>query len=410
MKILVVSQYPLYASTTNRMQGLAEGLVRRGHRVTLLIIGNRHLPGKKGGVLPSEVNGLFIRYTPSLPDAFVVMPGYLQGILALFFMVLVKLPITFYHALRSEVVYTSKPLPYGAIVSTVASFLAGKPMVLDMDDWEGVGGFATIKQGNRALTKAVITYFEEKIPNLSKAVVVVSQLLADRVKLGGVLKEAIFVVPNGADIERFSPKIDGTAIRKKYSLSGMVLIYVGTFKKGGANWKMLIDSFAVAARTQPDIKLLVVGFGSELEIAQNHAASLGIGTQAIFAGKVENADVPEYLAAADLCLLPYQDDFPDTYINIGRSSLKLYEYMAMGKPVVATSVGEVREALKEGAGVLIKTNDPEDFGTAVAEFIRLPDEARRRVGECARTRAETLYNYYSLSGILEKALFFALRK
>lgn len=410
MKVLVLSQYPLFASTTNRMLGMAVGLRKRGHSVTLLITGNKRLPGKKDGPLPRDIDGVRIRYTPSLPDSFVVMPGMVQGVLALLVLSIIKIPITFFHALFHEVIYASKPLPYGALVAVCASKFACKPLVLDLDDWEGVGGFATIKQGKRALVKAVITYFEEKVPLLCKAVVPVSRLLADRTLLSGVPAEAVFIAPNGADVNRYRPDLDGSAIRQRYHLSGTVLCYVGTFKQGGANWRMLIEGFAVVARERKEARLFVIGFGDELDDAKAFCEELGIAEQVVFTGRVENEHIPEHLAAADLCLLPYQDDFPHTFLNMGRSSLKLYEYMAMGKPVVATAVGEVKEALKDGGGVIVRTNDPSDFGKAILGFLARPVAERDAMGREARQRAETYYNYDALSGIAEQALFFALRR
>jgi glycosyltransferase involved in cell wall biosynthesis len=391
------------------MLGLAVGLKKRGHAVTLMITGNKYLPGKKKEKLPVDIKGVCIAHTPSLPDSFIVMPGMIQGILALLFLVVVKTPLVFLRALKHDVVYCSKPLPYGAIVAFLSSRLARKPMVLDTDDWEGVGGFATIKQGRRAIVKTVITYFEEKLPLLCKAVVPVSKLLADRIMLSGVPPEAVIIAPNGADINRYNPSVNGRAVREKYSLSGTVLSYVGTFKKGGANWKMLVDSYSVVAKAMPDTKLLVIGFGDELDDARAYCSSIGVDKQVVFTDRVDNEFVPEYLAASDICLLPYQDDFPHTFLNIGRSSLKLYEYMAMGKPVVATAVGEVKEALKDGGGIIVRTNDANDFGRAIVDFLSRPESERIAVGREARRRAETVYNYDALSGVAEKALLYAMR-
>jgi glycosyltransferase involved in cell wall biosynthesis len=409
MKILVMSQYPLYASTTNRMLGFALGLAGRGHRVTFLMTGNRYLPGAdKKRKLPSRIESVRIRYSLSLPDAFVVMPGFLSGIAAVIAICLFKIPQAVWHALFHNVIYASKPLPYGALVARAASFLTRKPLVLDTDDWEGVGGFATVKQGRRAFVKAVITYFEEKAPLWSRAVVTASRLLAERTILSGAPPEAVFVAPNGADLVTFNPDINGRRIRQHYNLSGTVFCYVGTFKGGGANWRMLLDAFKHASGARAGMMLLVIGFGDQLEDARAHAVKTGIAPQVVFAGKVDHAQVPEHIAAADVCLLPYQDDFPNTFINIGRSSVKLYEYMAMGRAVVGTDVGEVREALKDNAGVLVKSNDPAEFGRAMVSLLEVPGRITA-LGANARALAESRYNYPVMSGVVEKALKYALR-
>jgi len=407
MKILVISQYPLYASTTNRMMGFAIALRKRGHKVTLFIVGNKYLPGTQKTYLPNEIEGVQVKYTPSLPNAFIVMPGFISGICAIFFLLLVKLPLTFIRSLMHDVVYSSKPLPYGTIVALPASFLARKPFILDTDDWEGVGGFATIKQGSRALVKGIITYFEEMVPHHADAIVAASHLLAERIFLSGIKREAVFIAQNGADIKTFNPILDGKPIRSKFSLQGFVFCYLGTFKKGGANWQMLLDSFHFAWITRNDIMLLVIGFGNELQDAINYSNKLGMSNNVCFAGKVEHKDVPNYLSAANAYLLPYQSDFPHTFINIGRSSLKLYEYMAMGRPIVATDVGELSVSLKDGAGILVNTNDAEMFGQGIIRLLSMNASEIEAMGNTARQRAEQIYNYNSMSAVVEKALYYA---
>src|SRR3989339_546872 len=247
MKVLVITQYPIFASTSNRMLGFACGLAKRGHIVTYLVIGNKYLSNeKKRSKLPNIIDDVRIKYTISLPDMFIKTPGIISGLFAMILLFIAKLPIVICYAFRNDVLYSSKPLPYGASISWIASFISRTPYVLDTDDWEGVGGFATVKQANRAFIKAAITYFEEKMPLLASSIVTASQLLADRILLSGVSNEKIWIIPNGADLTIFKAAVSGERIRKENGLSGVVFIYVGTFKMGGANWRMLIDAFHYA--------------------------------------------------------------------------------------------------------------------------------------------------------------------
>ncbi|MBD3390762.1 MAG: glycosyltransferase, partial [Chitinivibrionales bacterium] len=128
----------------------------------------------------------------------------------------------------------------------------------------------------------------------------------------------------------------------------------------------------------------------------------------VFAGKVVHDEVPPYLAAADILILPYSDAFPDTYVNVGRSSLKLYEYMAMGKPIVASDIGELHESLKDGGGVLVRANDPHLFGREIVALLE-NDGLMSKFGIEARRRAEDRYNYASLAGEYTKAIESAAR-
>jgi glycosyltransferase involved in cell wall biosynthesis len=112
---------------------------------------------------------------------------------------------------------------------------------------------------------------------------------------------------------------------------------------------------------------------------------------------VPHADIPRYIAAADICVAP----FDNNEITRCKSPLKIVEYMASGKPVVASDVGEVRNML-DGAGLLVEPGRPEAIAKGILELAG-DEKLRKTLAAAARQRAETKYNWTCSAGNLEKA-------
>ena len=409
-RILFVSQTARGTSTTNRYVELCTNCARTGYRTTLFFIGKGKAAHDRSLRYPESIGQVAVRHSRPIPSFLLKRSNPLTAGIAALFLFCTCIPRLLFACFRNDVIVLGKPLPFGAFSVFFCAAVTRKPVVLDADDWEGVGGFATLNQGNNAFAKAVITFFEEWAPPRSAAVVVVSRLLGDRMRHAGVADGDIFYVPNGADIQKFNPGIDGGPIRAQFGVEGKtVLGYLGTFKPGGASWQFMLDAFHHICRSKENAVLLIIGFGPQLDDAQAYAKRLGIDSRIVFTGKVPHEEAPRYLAASDVLILPYSAEFPDTFVNAGRSSLKLYEYMAMGRPIVASDIGELHESLKEGGGVLVQENSPETFGRLVCELLDNP-EAMRRFGAEARRRAENRYNYGELAKEFAKAIEHAINK
>jgi glycosyltransferase involved in cell wall biosynthesis len=138
---------------------------------------------------------------------------------------------------------------------------------------------------------------------------------------------------------------------------------------------VLVDAVAVAARRTPGLRVLLAGHGPEEGPARARARAAGIEENLVFLG-LRN-DVADVLAAADVALLTSDRE---------GSPLSVMEYMAAGLPVVATSVGGIRDLVEDGVhGILTPRGDPEAIGNALADL--LGDEGRRRaMGNAARAR------------------------
>jgi len=201
-------------------------------------------------------------------------------------------------------------------------------------------------------------------------------------------RSKIEIVTAAANTYSFNPNTSGEDIRCKYGINNNpVVIYVGNFEE----WQGIFDLITAATyvlKEEPTAKFLMVGDGAKLEASKSLASKLEIREAFIFTGGVNYEGIPKYLAAADVAVAPYNPMAFSLTKKYGfyYSPIKLFEYMAAGKPTVSTKVGSIPEILQDGnEGLLVDPGKPDMLGKAILAFLRDRDLARR-MGENAREK------------------------
>jgi glycosyltransferase involved in cell wall biosynthesis len=191
----------------------------------------------------------------------------------------------------------------------------------------------------------------------------------------GIRKEKILVLANGVDEDALAAPTDGTAVRQHCQCENTVVV-------GFAGWfvpwhrlDILVAQFAALTTERADLRLMLVGDGPMREGIEAQAAALGIRDRLILPGPVPHAEMPKYLAAMDICTIPHS--------NAYRSPIKLFEYMAGGRPVVAPSTEPIALVLRHAEnGLLFTPEDGDDLRTQLATLVHDP-ELRARIGKQA---------------------------
>ena len=217
-----------------------------------------------------------------------------------------------------------------------------------------------------------------------RSIVCISQALAD--KLVEDWPEAdglVFVAHDAADP---GPSPPPRASPPKRPLLG----YAGHLYPGKG-----IEMIAALAERRSDWDFLVLG-GQPEDIARWSESTSGLGNVE-FAGMVPHARVPELLGAADILLAPYGRNVivSDGRIEVAKwmSPLKLFEYMALAKPIVASDLPVLREVLSDGEnGRLAQPDDPDDWERMIADLLADPDGAAA-MGARAREEIEKKYSW-----------------
>ena len=211
--------------------------------------------------------------------------------------------------------------------------------------------------------------------------------------------ESVRVLANGIQLEAFLSIDEGRVknLRKHFNLTEncRVVGAVGRLssEKGV---KYLLEAFPVVLRSVPDSILVVAGTGPLQKELLEHAQKLGIGGKVFFIGFCW--DVPSFLSLCNVVAIPSLSE---------GSPFVLLESMAMGRPIVATSIDAIKEVLKNGeTGLLVPPKEPEPLAAGIVRLLTHMDESRI-MGENARRHSQNYTvdeHVRSLTAIYETVL------
>ena len=202
-------------------------------------------------------------------------------------------------------------------------------------------------------------------------------------RLFGLAPDKVLYEPNAVDVEKFK-NADGNAIRRKLNISNETILigYAGSLRTMEMEKGISVLLEAVAELPTKYHLLVVGGSVEDISIYRNTTELWHIRDRVIFTGWVRHHAVQEYLAACSVLVAP----FPNTpHYNLYMSPMKVFEYMATGKPIVATKLRTIEEILDERSAVLVRPDDAralaDGITKAVSGQIGLSAQAFSRVNE-----------------------------
>ena len=225
----------------------------------------------------------------------------------------------------------------------------------------------------------------------AQGVTACSQPLADGAIQCGAHANRVKVIPYGADPERIMPVFDQTKLRQRLNLPQNDLIVLGAgrlvSKKGFA---LLVKAMPAVLRVQPQARLLILGDGPERGLIEQLSCELGIADRVSLPGAVHWSLVSQYMAAADLFVMP---SVRDAKGNLDGLPNVILEAMAVGIPIVATRIAGIPLAVRDReTGLLIDQPEPYELSAAIVNLLAAP-ESRVAMGHAARQRIETELNW-----------------
>jgi glycosyltransferase involved in cell wall biosynthesis len=209
---------------------------------------------------------------------------------------------------------------------------------------------------SRAVYRAVLSQCDH--------VIALSQPLAEQIASDfGLDRDGILVVPLAADVDRFTPvESDDDRIR---------VVYLGTINERRGVHRVMDALVTLDAAVQSQIRLDLVGPGDEEYVERFREAASDSRLEFVWHGMVPHEDVPETVGRCDIAVSPLPDH--DSYEV--SSPAKLYEYLALGLPVIATRIAPHERILSDGENAtLVTPDDPTEMGDAVRRLV--VDEAQ----------------------------------
>jgi glycosyltransferase involved in cell wall biosynthesis len=268
-------------------------------------------------------------------------------------------------------------------------------IVVDWDDWWGKGGLSSI-DNKGWLVESLTTSLEVKIPRLADKVTVVSDVLRERALQAGVRPDNVYLLPNGANVKRQSRE-KKDKLRKKLGLplDNLIVCYVG---RALTIFDYLLDSIEIMKNNSPDTIVLFIAPLNILHIKKIN--DLGLTKTIISVGEQSYERLLLYLRASDVLLLPRADNKSER----ANYPARLGDYMAAGRPIVTTAIGESEKViLNNKCGLSAKPNDSMEFSAKILKLLNNP-QLREEMGRRGRKVAERALSWEIITKQLQDIL------
>lgn len=370
MKILMIHPHDIYSPKepwTIRIKQFAREFLKQGHHVRLVYFSLSHDDAYRHF---SDEEGIEVVSLSRRVGVFYLMKN-------------IKRMISL--AKGCDIVHFQKYNYYASLPALIAALVRNVPIHYDWDDWE-TNIFYYSNPGRKWIGK-FISIFERLLPTIVDSVSVSGKNLRNQCVRYGVPEQKIVIAPVGADTEMFMPLPDTRGIiKKRYGVRGPLVVYVGQLH-GGQYVELFIQALKEVVPVVPGVKFMIVGDGYRRPELEQLARECGVDAHLIFTGIVDHKEIPLYMNDADVCVACFEDND----ITRSKSPLKIVEYMACGKAIVASNVGEVRNMLG-GVGVLTEPGNPVSLAEGIAQVLQSPTFQKRLEEACVH-RVQTRYNW-----------------
>lgn len=197
----------------------------------------------------------------------------------------------------------------------------------------------------------------------AKKIVVLTSFLKTKLMEENISQDKILVASDGVDLEKFNLRISKKEAREKLNipLDKKIILFVGS----ELEWKG-VDILKEASNFLPDgTEVFLIGKIKKEEKFE----------KIVYVGFKQNSEIPIYLKAADALILPNKkgQDISEKYT----SPLKLFEYMASGRPIIASDLPSLREVLDENNSIFFEPNNSKDLADKIEKVFQNPESADR---------------------------------
>ncbi len=263
----------------------------------------------------------------------------------------------------------------------LAARLFRKPIALEVNS-----PFALEQQRDKQIRAFGLAQWTERvICNMATKVIIVSTPLREIMIQQGVRPEKLIVMPNGVRTEIFKAGDASPELKASLGIQGRTVIgFVGWFRK----WhglEMLVEAFQKANLSAKNAALLLIGDGSAMEDLRRMVEQSGLTKEVIFTGPLPHADVPQYLDLVDIAVQPAANEYC--------CPMKIFEYMALGKAIVAPRQANILDILTDKEAAFFLSNNGEDLGRAMGALVADAALRQRLAAASSKALRERSYSW-----------------
>jgi glycosyltransferase involved in cell wall biosynthesis len=268
-----------------------------------------------------------------------------------------------------DIIIGQNPFLGGFIAIMVGKFLR-KPVIISIHGYE-----FTVGRIQNSLKKIVCLNATKIRAN--------SKIVKKTICSWGINKDKITIIEDRVNCDHFNPNIDGLEIRKQLGIKKKMIISIGSLIeiKG---FHTLLNAAKIVCKIEKDIIFVIIGEGplkiKLIELAKKN----GIEKNVIFTGFVPYKKTPQFFAASDIFV------HPSNVESMGRVIL---EAEASGKPVIATNIGGIPEAVNEHSAILVPSKNPEILAKGILNLLK-NETLSKKMGQEGRKLAVTEFEFW----------------
>ena len=387
VRILFICQYfpPEPGAPAARTHEHARAWARLGHAVTV-VCGVPHYPE---GVVPPAYRGRLL--TREQMDGVTVLRCWMfaaknRGVvlrsLSFLSFMLSSTVVAAFFAGPADVIAATSPQLLCGVSGWIAALRRRCPFIFEVRDlWpRQIVDLGVITS---PLLIAPLRFLEKFLYRRAAAVVAVAPASRDALIADGVSADRVHCIPNGIELDFFRPLPRMNAVRERHGWdeNTFVVLYIGAHGLS-QGLETVLDAARLLA-DRPDIRFVFAGGGARRDALIDRAGEMGLDKVSFLSARPK-AEMPEYYAAADVCLVPllkrevFETNIPS----------KMFEIMACARPMILGAGGQARALLEEaGAGIAVPPENPDALADAILSLKENPGKGRA-YGEAGRAHAE----------------------
>ncbi len=404
MRILYLSQYfpPEIGATQTRAYEMAGYLVSQGHQVTMIA----EIPNHPTGIIPPEyLNKWYERVNLDGIDVIRVWVQtsprknfFTRMALYLSFMVAATLAGLFAAKGRYDVIYASSPPLFVGGAALILSYLRRIPLIFEVRDLWPESAIVLGELNNKLAIH--LSYLLEKICyHRARYIVTVVNSIKNRLLERGYPEDKIFIIPNGANTNLYTPAPVNQVLRKTLGISSDQFVLIFTGLHGLMHGVDTAVEAANLLRQYEDILFLFVGDGVRKVPMQDRVEKLKLNNIRFLPLQPEK-DLPGLITMANVGLSLGRKN----PLSRGALPVKMFSYMACARPVLLADEGEPADLLRQAnAGIVVEPENPQQLAEAVLTLY-LNSSSCADYGQNGRNFVESQYSRQQLAVELEQLL------
>ncbi len=390
MHVLMMSQVfrPEMGAGARRMDSIMKHLVRQGHKVSVAT----GMPNYPTGIIHPDYRGTKFMIEEmdgaKVYRTYYYTPPRNQSTLSQGLSYLAMMPASFYSGIRAakpDLIFVSPPPIFSALPAVWLKKVTGAKLMVDLRDLWPDEPVACAGMKEESAPVRIMRMIEKSAYRNADCVSCTTRAFQETVISRGVKPENTVFAPNGADVDFFRPVPADNPVAAEYNFGDkFVAMYSGVI-----GIKHNLDTVIDAAKllmNEKDIVIFVRGAGPKRGAIEERVKKEGV-SNVVFGEERPFEDVPYLISRANVCLTGL---LPDIYLD-KIISVKIFEYMACERPVVAALSGESARVISDAnAGTIVPAGDAKAMADAILHLYRNP-ELCTQMGK--RGRQHIIENY-----------------